>query len=125
MGSYELPFAKINILQDDIAEVIANADIEVNVLMVDELHHFLISKLKSPFSILVNRCNQYTFDFDAQLKVGDIEQIHAVAAVTYTKTSTLVAKGMVDMPRSSTRITQFFSVRDEALKWLIDEQNKL
>ena len=125
MNSYELPFAKINILQDDIAEVIAHADIELNVVMVNELHRFLISKLKSPFSILVNRTNQYTYDFEAQLKIGDIEQMHAVAVVTYSGTSTLVAKGMVKMPRSTTRIVQFFSVRDDALKWLIDEQNKL
>ena len=125
MNSFELPFAKINILQDDIAEVIAHADIEVNLLMVNELHRFLISKLKSPFSVLVNRSNQYTYDFEAQLKIGDIEQMHAVAAVTYSKASTVVAKGMVNMPRSTTRITQFFSVRDDALKWLIDEQNKL
>jgi len=125
MNSYELPFAKINILQDDIAEVIVDKDIEFNVLMVDGLHRSLISKLKSPFSILVNRANQYTYDFEAQLKIGDIEQMHAVAVVTYSKTSTLVAKGMEKMPRSTTRIVQFFSVREDALKWLIHEQNNL
>ena len=125
MNSYELPFAKINILQDDIAEVIAHADVEINVLMVDELHRFLIAKLKSPFSILVNRSNQYTYDFEAQLKIGDIEQMHAVAVVTYSETSKAIAAGMVNMPRKTTRLNQFFSNRDDALKWLIEEQSKL
>ena len=125
MDSYDLAFAKINLLQNDIAEAIVYADIEVDVLMVAELHRFLIAKLRSPFSVLVNRCNQYTYDFEAQLKVGDIEQMHAVAVVTYSTISMEVARGMVDMPRSTTRLNRFFSNRDDALKWLIEEQIKL
>ena len=100
MNSYDLPFAKIILLQDDIAEAIVHAEIEVNVDMVDQLHSFLIAKLKSPFSILVNRCNQYNYDFEAQVKVGDIEQMHAVAVVTYSNISTAAAKAMINVPRS-------------------------
>ena len=54
MDSYDLPFAKINILQDDIAEVFVKEDIDVNVSMVDELHRFLIEPRNHRYT-----CNVY------------------------------------------------------------------
>lgn len=69
MELHELSFAKIIILREDIAEVIVNEGVEMTVEMVDEYHNFLLSHLRAPFSLLVNKLNAYTYDFDAQEKL--------------------------------------------------------
>jgi len=43
MDLHELPFAKIIILREDIAEVIINDGIKMDSEMVDQYHDFLLS----------------------------------------------------------------------------------
>ena len=54
MNLYELPFAKIIILQKDIAEVIIDEAIVMDSDMVDDYHNFLLAHLSAPFSLLIN-----------------------------------------------------------------------
>jgi len=49
MEKYDLPFAKIIVLRNDIAEVIINDGIDMDLAMVNEYHKFLLSHLKAPF----------------------------------------------------------------------------
>ena len=72
MNLYELSYAKIIVLQDDIAEVIINDAVVMNAAMVEQYHEFLRSILTSPFSLLINKINSYTYDFDAQIELATI-----------------------------------------------------
>ena len=100
MDLHELSFAKIIILRDDIAEVMINDGIEMNPGMVDQYHDFLLSHLRSPFALLINKVNAYTYSFEAQQKLASF-------------------------PRDEDWNISIFPDHDQALGWLISEQENL
>ena len=55
--------------------------------MVKQYHEFLLSHLVSPFSLLINKVNGYTYDFDAQVNLATLEEINAMAVVAYTRST--------------------------------------
>jgi hypothetical protein len=121
-----LDFAKIIILHDDIAEVIINEGIEMTEEMVDIYHRFLIDNLRTPFSLLINKINDYTYDFQAQLKIANISNIHAMAVVTtarFSEVSTVMLAKTT--PRKRSWNMQLFSDRQVALDWLEIQQDKV
>ncbi len=126
MNSYTLPFATINILREDIAEVIINDGVEMDLSMVNEYHEFLLSHLKSPFSLLVNKQNSYAYDFEAQQKVGALNEINAISVVVYNDLSELAQNALsLNMGTDVSEKMNIFSDRSEALKRLIKIQDKL
>lgn len=124
MDLYELPFAKIIILQHDIAEVIINDGVEMDAAMVDQYHDFLLSHLTGRFSLLVNKVNAYTYDFYAQIKLATLKEINAMAVVSYNRMTSVVTESLALLPRDVKWNMIIFSDRDEALAWLVSEQNK-
>ena len=119
---FVLPFAKIIILQDDIAEVIINNGIEMDVRMVEQYHKFLLSHLDAPFSLLINKINSYTYDFQAQIKLATLTQINVMAVVAYNHVTEVTTKTLASYPRTEKWNLKIFSNRDEALDWLLSEQ---
>lgn len=127
MNLHELPFAKIIILQDDIAEVIINDGVEMNIDMVNDYHEFLLTHLRAPFSLLINKINSYTYDFQAQIKLASLKEINAMAVVSYNHITKMTTKTLASYPRDNKWNLKIFSNRDEAVEWLLSEQksNKL
>lgn len=119
---FVLPFAKIIILHDDVAEVMINNGIEMDVRMVEQYHDFLLSHLDSPFSLLINKVNSYTYDFQAQIKLATLTQINAMAVVAYNHVTEVTTKTLASYPRTEKWNLKVFSNRDEALDWLLSEQ---
>ena len=66
MSKYKLSFGEIIILKPNLAEVIVDNDVEMDLEMVGEYHEFLLSKLGHPFNLLINKVHQYTYTFEAQ-----------------------------------------------------------
>ena len=125
MNLYELSYAKIIVLQDDIAEVIINDAVVMNAAMVEQYHEFLRSILTSPFSLLINKINSYTYDFDAQIELATIGEINAMAVVAYSRITELTTESLASYPRSKKWNLQIFMNRDDALAWLLLEQDKI
>lgn len=125
MDLHELPFAKIIILRDDIAEVMINEAIEMDIDMVDQYHDFLLTHLQAPFSILVNKVNSYTYTFDAQSKLATLDEINAMAVAAYNRVSQITTEALASHPRDHQWNIMVFSNRDNALTWLISEQDKI
>jgi len=126
MGSHQLSFAQITILREDIAEVVVNEGVEMDMTMVNEYHTFLLGNLKAPFSLLINKIYSYSYTFLAQRNLAELEEIHSMAVVSYTSTSkqsTLaLADGIVrDIPWN----LQIFNDKDSALHWVESQQNNL
>jgi len=94
METHQLSFAQIVILRSDIAEFIVNDGIEINIAMVNEYHEFLLSHLKKPFSLLINKLNCYSYDFEAQTQLANLTEVNAMAVVTYTKASELATRSL-------------------------------
>jgi len=78
-----LSFCTINILADNIAEVLIDDNIEVSIEMVEESDEFLCSIFKDNFGVLVNKINTYYYTFEAQLTMGSIDPMAAIASVNY------------------------------------------
>jgi len=122
MDLYELPFAKIIILHDDIAEVMVNDGIKMDAEMVQQYHDFLLSHLQAPFSLLINKVNAYTYDFQAQEKLATLKEINAMAVVAYNRVTKITTENLASFPRDVKWNLKIFSNRDEALVWLISQQ---
>lgn len=125
MGLHELSFAKIIVLRDDVAEVMINDGVEMDVEMVKQYHDFLLSHLQPPFSLLINKINSYTYDFQAQLQLATIKEINAMAVVSYSRATKITTETLASYPRDETWNIKIFSDRNEALDWLLEEQKKL
>ncbi len=122
MDLHELPFAKIIILDDNIAEVMVNEGVTMDVEMVDQYHEFLLSHLRAPFLLLINKVNSYTYDFDAQNKLATLKEINAMAVVAYNRTTRLITESLASYPREVRWNLKVFSNRDDALAWLLSNQ---
>ena len=124
MDLHVLPFAKIILLQKDIAEVMINDGVEMDTKMVDQYHDFLLSHLHPPFSLLINKVNSYTYDFQAQIHLATLKEIHAMAVIAYNRITKITTESLASYPRSEKWNLRVFSNRDEALTWLLAEQKQ-
>lgn len=125
MDFYELPFAKIIFVRDDIAEVIINDGIEVDAAMVEQYHNVLLSHLRPPFSVLVNKINSYAYDFAAKKKLASLAEVNAIAIVAYNQVSITTTEALAAIPREHPWYMTIFSNRSDALAWLLAEQDQL
>jgi len=80
---YKLSFGYIKKLSEHVAEVIINNDIEVTIEMVEELDNLLSSLFSKKFGLLVNKINHYAYTYEAQLSIGSLEKMCAIAVVHY------------------------------------------
>ncbi len=122
MDLHELDFAKIILLREDIAEVLINDGVEMDADMVDQYHDFLLTHLRAPFSLLINKLNAYTYDFSAQKKLATLKEINAMAVVAYNRMTAISTQSLASVPRQVEWNMKIFSNRDEALNWLVAEQ---
>ncbi|MCH2206541.1 MAG: hypothetical protein MK132_11805 [Lentisphaerales bacterium] len=125
MKEFTLSFGKIFILQDDIAEIIVDDMIEMDLVMVEEYHEFLLSHLTPPFSLLINKKNSYTYTFEAQLELANLPEINFMAVVAYNYFTQSTTKDLIEMPRDTPWNIQIFANRASALNWLEDKQQSV
>jgi len=125
MDLHELSFAKIIILRNDIAEVIVNDEVEMDLKMVDEYHNFLLSHLQPPFSLLINKLNSYSYSFDAQEKLANLNEINAMAVVVYKNITKESTEALVDLKTDGIWNLKIFPNRDDALNWLFVQQKQV
>ena len=123
MDLYDLSFAKIILLREDIAEVIVDEGIEMDMAMTEEYHQFLLAHLRSPFSLLVNKINSYSYDLDAQKNIATLKEINAMAVVSYNRATKNRTKHLASIPRTVDWKIKIYSSRAEALAWLEAEQD--
>ena len=124
MEKYDLPFAKIILLCDDIAEVIINDGIEMDLAMVNEYHNFLLSHLTAPFSLLINKINSYSYNSEAIRKIASLKEINSMAVVSYKNSTTITTQYLASFPREVEWNLEIFSNRDVALSWLKSRQHE-
>ncbi len=125
MDLYELPFAKIIVLRDDIAEVMINDGVIMDMSMVQQYHDFLLSHLRAPFSLLVNKVNAYSYDFDSQEKLATLKEINAMAVIAYNRVTRIATENLASFPRDVKWNLRIFSNREEAMAWLLSEQESV
>ncbi len=125
MEVHQLPFATINILQDDIAEVIVDEGVEMDLDMVQQYHDFLLSHLEAPFSLLINKVNSYTYDFQAQKELATLEEINSMAVIVYSDITRVSTSNLASFPRETEWNMQIFYDRNDGLSWIKLQQNNI
>lgn len=125
MNSHRFSNGELILLQDDIAEVIADDGVEIDLVMIGEFHEFLINHVRAPFSLLVNKRNSYSFTLEAQKYLYSLETINAVAVVAYNKASEDTARALLNYPGNPDFEGRVFNTREEALAWLQNKQQQI
>ena len=123
MDLHELSFAKIIILRDDLAEVMINDGVQMDADMVAQYHEFLLAHLRAPFSLLINKINAYSYNFEAQEKLATLKEINAMAVVAYNRVTRITTETLASFPRDVKWNLRIFSNREDALSWLESQQN--
>ncbi len=95
MKKIRLSFCEISFLEDNIVEVITDKGVEINAALVEEYHNFYKNTFDCAFGVLVTKKYDYSYDFPAMLKIGDLENLKAVAVLhfsDFSKTAHMVNK---------------------------------
>lgn len=121
MKNYRLSFAEIIIFQNNLAEVIVDDGIEINQVMVDEYHDFLLSNLVAPFSLLINKKHSYSYTFNAQKTIAHLDEILAMAVVSNTSGALMSTETLININGNVFKNIKLFEERDEALYWLKEQ----
>lgn len=124
MASIKLPFGKINILREDLAEIVIDDDVEVSLDAVQHAEAVLVDHMQAPFSLLFDKRHDYSFNFQAQRAMGVFPELNAIAVVCYRSSSKLAIDALAKMRRSKPWKLKIFEEKSDALEWLRAEQDK-
>ena len=119
MSIHKLSFGEITILKPNLAEVIIDSDVVMDLEMVGEYHQFLLTHLKHPFNLLINKIHQYTYTFEAQQHLAALPQINSMAVIAYNSVTEKSTKCLFLIPRTIPWNIQVFKERKTALDWLV------
>jgi len=123
MKVFILPFGKINVINPQIAEIIINEGTILDKQEVQDYNDVLRSNLKSPFSILINKENAYSYTFEAQLEMGKLNDIAYRAVVAYNHNAEMATQIIINLNKKNNWIIEVFRERQAALNWLYTHIN--
>lgn len=89
---HRLSFGYFNVFANNIIEVTTDEGIEMTLEMVEECHDFIHEYIKGDFALLINRINNYTYTYEAQLSLASYASLKALAFVCYSDESFLVTE---------------------------------
>jgi len=118
MELHKISFATISVLRNDLAEIMVDEGVDMDLAMVDEIHLSLLSIFTGSFSLLVNKTNSYSSQLDALIQFGALATIDKIAIFAPNKMARLSADFTASIPSSAKLNIQVFTCRDEALAWL-------
>ena len=121
MKSHQLSFGKIIILKPNLAEVIINEEVLMDLKMVDEYHTFLLTHLEAPFSLLVNKKFSYAYTYKAQKTIATLKEIKAMSVVVEDFNAKISTNFLIGINKEHNWNIKTFRLRDEALEWLENE----
>ena len=122
---HRLSFGYFTLLAENIVEVCIDDGIELSLEMIEECDQFFKAHIFGDFGMLINRINEYSYSYEAQLSVGSYQGLKAIAFVYYTEEcKSLVEK--LNLTRASDNWnSQIFSGLElgwqHALGWLKEE----
>ena len=118
MKFQDLGFCQAIKLDDDLAEFVVNEGVELDLPMVGTYHDWIVNNMSIPCLVLVNKVNSYTYTFDAQIKIGTLPEIKAIAFIVYSRVSKIATEALSDLPRDRVWNFRIFNNRENAIDWL-------
>lgn len=113
-----LKMGRIIKLSNELAEIIVDDGMVIDMDMVREYHTWIQNNLSDPCLLLINKIYPYTYTFEAQNKIACLDQIRAMAVVVYNRISEVVTRDLASFPREHEWYIQIFDSRHDALLWL-------
>lgn len=127
--NHQLSFGKIIILNDNIAEVIVDHNVEMTLEMVEECDEFFAKHFSENFGLLVNKINTYKYTYEATLIMGTSELLKAVAIVNYHSSSVVQSNRIASVREADNLNFKNFSGLDlgwqQGYDWLKKELSVL
>ena len=125
MEKHRLSFAKVNILNDCIAEVSFDKGIEVSIEMMENIETFVCGKFDQDFGVLVNKLYPFSYSLEAKLNLGSMEQMKAIASVNYNEDASAVTQNIIEVRTTDQLNIKSFNGLElgwqQAHAWLIQE----
>ena len=118
MKVYRLSFGTIGMISSKLVEVIVSEGVVMDKVKVEEYHNFLLQNLDASFSLLINIIHPYTYTFEAQRIISNLDAVKSIAIVTQTKGAVLSIKTLMLLNSKMNEAVCLFNRRDEALHWL-------
>ncbi|GAA4236553.1 hypothetical protein GCM10022291_21150 [Postechiella marina] len=118
MKSCRLSFGEIVLISDSLAEIIVDEGIVMDEVKIDEYHDFLLTHLKPPFGLLVNKKYSYTYTFEAQKSIIGLKELIAIAVVAKTSGSVMSTETVININDNDNIDIEIFQDRENALVWL-------
>tara|TARA_R110000737_G_scaffold318924_3_gene329933 strand:- start:333 stop:743 length:411 start_codon:yes stop_codon:yes gene_type:complete len=84
---HRLSFGYFTLLAENIVEVTIDEGIELSLEMIEECDIFFKAHIFGDFGMLINRINEYTYSYEAQLTIGSYQGLKAIAFVYYSENS--------------------------------------
>ncbi|MBN1378642.1 MAG: hypothetical protein JXA04_05350 [Gammaproteobacteria bacterium] len=114
----DLPYAQILLLRPHIAELVIFDGVELTAEMVREYQLILRERFSSPFGLLINKGNHYTYSFDAQMELGLDKTMKATAVLVERESSELIMRSIKNLPDHTEWNMNVFYEREHAIAWL-------
>ena len=117
---HRLSFCRLQIIDQNIVEIILDDGVEISGQMVDEFFAAIEGKMNSQISILLDKATQYSYTFDALIKLSESTKIRNIGVITYDALSRSSAIYMMERFNKSKKTVELFESREDALAWLCD-----
>lgn len=125
MEKYQFDFGRINIINEKIAEVIINEDIEMSIEMVEQCEDLFSKNFTDDFGLLVNKINVYRYAYEAKLTIGSHEKLKAIAVVNYHDEGVIQSERVKKLRKMDRLNLKTFSGLDlgwqQGIEWLEQE----
>lgn len=116
--THNIGFADIIILAEDLAEIIVKENIELTLEKVHHIHQTLRDNLAAQFSLLVNKINNYSYDFEGMQEIGTINELKSIAIICYSDKTEKNSEYLISLVRKRPLNAKIFNCRNKALDWL-------
>ena len=117
---HRLSFCRLQIIDQNIVEIVLDDGAEISGQMVDEFFAAIDGKMNSQISILLDKATQYSYTFDALIKLSESTKIRNIGVITYDALSRSSAIYMMERFNKSKKNVKLFESREAALAWLRD-----
>ncbi len=123
--SQPLPYCQVAVLNNRVAEITFNEGIELQVHHLQALNKYLLAILTSPYGMLINKKNSYSYAFDTQRFMGKSEGLGALAVVTHDAAAKVNVHLIKNMPRKHEFNMEIFDNYQSAFSWLEQQLDEL
>lgn len=119
MAKHNFKWGYINIFNANIAEIIIDEGVHFNQGLQDEIIHFLDLLLPGGYSVLFNRTNCYTFDYNLRA-LNTLDTVHHVAVVLHDQKCLFFLKCFMALKCNSNFVFKVFATRSAAINYIIN-----